>query len=252
MRHHNELRTLRVFLQIIRVIPDIRVIQRGFNLVQNAERRGLQFQHREQNRNRRQRAFPAGKQRQELQFLSRRLGVDLDAAVQRVVRIHQLQFRVTAAEQPRERLGEIPLHLREVLDECRPHLNQQPLNEFAQVHFRALQVLLLGGQVVHTRLGFGVFLHRPDVDRSQRANLPLQLGGAAVAFLLVEGRAAELLCPGVGQLVGVPDAVLQILLVALDARLRQLGLVQLLAVTVVGFVQVLHVAEDVTQVTLRL
>ena len=80
----------------------------------------------------------------------------------------------------------------------------------------------------------------------------MQLGGAAVAFLLVEGRAAELLCPGVGQLVGVPDAVLQILLVALDARFRQLGLVQLLAVTVVGFVQVLHVAEDVTQVTLRL
>ena len=36
VRHHNELRTLRVFLQIIRVIPDIRVIQRGFNLVQNA------------------------------------------------------------------------------------------------------------------------------------------------------------------------------------------------------------------------
>ena len=252
MRHHNELRTLRVFLQIIRVIPDIRIIQRSFNLVQNAERRGLQFQHREQNRNGGQRAFAAGEQRQELQFLSRRLGVDLDAAVQRVVRIHQLQFRMAAAEQPRERLGEVPLHLREVLDECRTHLNQQPLDEFAQVHFRALQVLLLGGQVVHARLGFGVFLHRPNVDRSQCANLPLQLGGAAVAFLLVEGRAAELLCPGVGQLVGVPDAVLQILLVALDARLRQLGLVQLLAVAVVGFVQVLHVAEDVAQVTLRL
>ena len=59
-----------IFHQIIRKVADIGIVQRRFNLIQNTERRRFQFQCGKQNRDRRQRSLPAGKQAQQLQFLS--------------------------------------------------------------------------------------------------------------------------------------------------------------------------------------
>ncbi len=65
--------------------------QRRLDLVEEAERRRLEPQHREQNRNRCQRALAAGEQRKHLQLLSRRLGDNLNAAAEHVLFIHQPQ-----------------------------------------------------------------------------------------------------------------------------------------------------------------
>ena len=129
MRNHNELRICTEFLQIIREIADVRVIQRSFDLIQNTEWRGFELEHGEQQRNGGQRALAAGEQAQKLTFLSRRLNNNVNAAVQRILRVHQEQLRLAAAKEAREGFGEVPLEFGEVVHKGDAHLLQQTLNQ---------------------------------------------------------------------------------------------------------------------------
>ena len=101
MGDDDELRALRIFLQVVGVVADVGVVQRGLDLVEDAEGRGLELQRRKEDGDGGQRAPAAGEQRQQLQLLARGLGVDLDASVQRILRVPQEQLRLAAAHHAR-------------------------------------------------------------------------------------------------------------------------------------------------------
>src|SRR5262249_30989513 len=97
--------------------PDIRLVERGVNLVQHAEGRGINLEDRKQQRRSRQRALATRKQRKCLLTLAGRARQDLDAqiidagvkfaiavaitiAVVAAVRTRQQQLSLPTAEQP--------------------------------------------------------------------------------------------------------------------------------------------------------
>ena len=80
VRDDDELCLLRERLEDLAEAHDIRLIQRGVHLIEQAERRRIRLQQREEQRRRDQRALAAGEQRQVLHLLARNLHVDLDAA----------------------------------------------------------------------------------------------------------------------------------------------------------------------------
>src|SRR5262245_31671990 len=88
---------------------DIGVVERRVDLVEEAERARLVFEHAEHQRNGGQRLLPAGEQLYALKALARRLRDDLDPALQRIALVEQRQAGAAAAEQCAESLLEIPV-----------------------------------------------------------------------------------------------------------------------------------------------
>ena len=76
--------------QIFGKVVDVGVVQRGLDLVEEAEGRGLELEHGKKDGDGGQRAFSARKQRQHLQLLSRRLRDHFNVAAQYVLRVGQL------------------------------------------------------------------------------------------------------------------------------------------------------------------
>ena len=71
---------------------DIGVVERRVDLVEHADRRRVGEEHREDQRQRRQRLLAAGEQRHDLRLLARRAGDDLEAGLERVVGFGELQL----------------------------------------------------------------------------------------------------------------------------------------------------------------
>ena len=251
MRHHHELGALAVLCQVVCEVADIGIIQGSLNFVQDAEGSRLQLQHGEEDGNGRQCPLTAGKQGQQLQLLSRGLSINLNAAVQGIVRIHQGQRRMTAAKQPGEGFREVPLQLGEVIHEGGLHLFNQPLDQLPQILFCLLQILLLGGQFVKASLGVRILLHGVHVHRPQCPNLAGQLCRPPVCADRVKAfRLPELFRSGVGHFVGVPDPILQLLQVAFHLGSGQLRAVDTVAIPREGLVQVLHIRQGFFQLGL--
>ena len=80
------------------------VVERGLDLVHHVERRRPAAEHGEQERQRGERALATGQQRQLLDVLARRLGLDLDAGVEQVVGVGEHEPARAAGEQRREQL----------------------------------------------------------------------------------------------------------------------------------------------------
>src|SRR5690606_4263549 len=107
------------------------------------ERRRLDEEDGEDQRDRGERLLAAGKQVDALQLLARRLGHDLDARLVLVVALDQHQPRAAAVEEPREDLLELLVDDRERLPEA---LLRGPVDlgdRLAELRQRVLEVLLL-------------------------------------------------------------------------------------------------------------
>ncbi len=89
---------------------DIGVVERRVHLVEHADRRGVRQEHREDQRERRQRLLAAGEQRQHLRLLAGRAAEDFEAAFQRIVALDKLKLRLAAGEQDLEQPFEMRLH----------------------------------------------------------------------------------------------------------------------------------------------
>ncbi|MPN59951.1 hypothetical protein SDC9_207674 [bioreactor metagenome] len=62
MRDEDKLRSVRIAFDIVRKAADVRLVQRGLDLVEHAERGRLELEHCKEQRNSGQRAFAAGEQ----------------------------------------------------------------------------------------------------------------------------------------------------------------------------------------------
>src|ERR1700677_1533230 len=85
-------------LQEVAEALDIVVVERRGDLVEHADRRRVGEEHREDERKRGQRLFAAGKKRQRLRLLARRLRDKLKPRLKRVVGFDQLQLGVSTFE----------------------------------------------------------------------------------------------------------------------------------------------------------
>ena len=88
--------------------PQVGVVERGLDLVQDVERGRPGPEDRHYERDRGQRALPAGQQRQPLDLLARRPGLDLDPGDQQVVGLGKDQPALAAGEQPARRCPRTP------------------------------------------------------------------------------------------------------------------------------------------------
>src|SRR5205823_13897221 len=93
------------------------LVERRVDLIEDAERRRLVAEDREQQRQRGQGPLAAGEQRDRLVLLAGRLRRELDAALQYVLLVEQLHPGRAAAEERREDLAEVDVHRREGLAE---------------------------------------------------------------------------------------------------------------------------------------
>ncbi len=100
----DQLRRLAQLLEQPDQPAQVDVVERGLHLVHHVERRRPRPEDRHQHRHRGQRLLATGQQRQPLDLLARRPGLDLDAGGQHVVGIGEQQPALAAGEQRREHL----------------------------------------------------------------------------------------------------------------------------------------------------
>ena len=120
VRDDDELRMLEEPLQHADEAVDVRFVERRVQLVQHAERAGLDLINREQQRHGGHRLLAAGQQRNGLQLFARRTRDDVNAAFQHVVFVRQNQIRFAAAENLGEHQAEVVADLVERLREHLP------------------------------------------------------------------------------------------------------------------------------------
>ncbi len=179
MGNEQELRRARHFLDHAAETLGIRVVERRIDLVEQAERRRVQLEHREDQRDRGQRLLATGKQVDRRVLLARRLRDDLHAGIEDFLAGHH-QLGPAATEQFREKLPEM------AVDRVEGRLQQ--FARFAvDAADRAFQRFHRLGQVgrllVEVALALGrrfQFLQRRQVDRAELGDRVGQPGDLAL------------------------------------------------------------------------
>src|SRR6185436_15853454 len=119
VRDEDELRMLRHLADHLGEAADVRVVERRVDLVENAERRRIDEEQREDQADGDQRLLAARQQGDAVEALARRTNDDLDAGLQQIVLVGEHELALTAAEQARENLLERLVGARERLGEAR-------------------------------------------------------------------------------------------------------------------------------------
>ena len=120
----------------------------------------------------------AGQQRDGLQLLAGGLYLDLDAAVEDIALVLQLQPRLAAAEQLQKRLLEALVQQLELLGKNAGHLLGDLVDNAQQLLLGLLHIAALFGQVGISGVHPVELLDGADVGRTQRLDLPVQFGNA--------------------------------------------------------------------------
>src|SRR5581483_3591115 len=102
MGDQHKLRLYRKLLEDVAKAPHIGLIERGIDLVHDAERTGPGLEQREEKRGGNEGALTAGEQRKLLAALARELRNDLNAGLGQMARIGEHELRFAAAEEPAE------------------------------------------------------------------------------------------------------------------------------------------------------
>src|SRR5205085_8165762 len=89
--------------------PDVRIVERGIDLVEETERTRLVFEKPEHQRDRGECLFAAREQLDALKPFAWRLRDDFDAAFERIGLVEKRQAGASTAEQRAERFLEIPV-----------------------------------------------------------------------------------------------------------------------------------------------
>ena len=162
-------------LQLLDEAPDVRVIEGRVQLVQHAERRRLDHEDREEERDRRHRALAAREERHRLRTLPRRTRDDVDAALERILLVLQEdEPRLAAAEEPREHRLEVLVRRLERRPEHVPRRVVQVADQLQELRLRRKEVLLLRLLLRVALLELAALVDRDHVDRPERGDLGLQ------------------------------------------------------------------------------
>ena len=121
----------------------------------------------------------SGEQRDGLELLAGRLHLDLNAAVEDILLVFQLQLRLAAAEQLQEGLLEALVEQLELLGEDHRHLPGDLLNDTQQLVLGLFHVAALLGEVGIAGIDPLELVDGTDIGGAQRLDGPVQLGDAA-------------------------------------------------------------------------
>ncbi len=179
MGDDHELRLLLEPLHDLDEPVDVRFIERRVELIQHAERAGLDHVDGEEQRDRRHGAFAARKQADRLRLLAGGTRHDIDAALQRVAFVQQGERGFATAEEFREHLLEIDLHLLEGVREELLRGAVDFLDRLENLVLGREQISLLAGEEFVAFFQFVVLGDRLHVDRTdgiERAPLLQHLG----------------------------------------------------------------------------
>ena len=157
------------------------VVEGRLDLVHHVERRRPAAEHGEQERQRREAALAAGEQRQLLDVLAAGLGLDLDAGLEQVVGLGEHEpsraAREEVAEQGGEVIGDVGVgggeHRLDLVIDGLDHPRQ-----LAPCRAHVLELLVEEGVAL---LQLGELLERERVDRTEQAQLTVELAHAARA-----------------------------------------------------------------------
>ena len=185
----------------------VRLVERRLDLVHHAERRGVDLENGEVERDGDERLLAAREQRERLERLARRLDLDLDAAVEHGVLVLQLKRGLAAAEELEEGLLKALADESELLLEDDRHLARDVLNDAQQLLLGLFHIVALSGEVGIARVHAVEFLDGADVDIAEAVDLALQFIDAAARLRHALQLDALLLCRGVGQLVALPELI---------------------------------------------
>jgi len=221
----NELGAVRHAAQILRIARDVYVVQRGLDLIEEAERRGVDAQDGEIDRDSDQRLLAAGKRGQVLDDLARGRYFNFNAGFQHVRFIRQVQPRMTAAEQLLENLLEVRVDLLKARREQFLHLAAQLGDHLRQLGLRLFDVGDLRLHEVIALPDLFIFVNRADVDVAQGADLAADLGHAAAQLGQALKRHALAAGLTLGQLVFLPQLAVGVVQLGLGggAALGQAG-----------------------------
>src|SRR5262249_13071787 len=140
---------------------DVRVIERGVHLVQEAERARPVVEDREEQRQPGERLLAAREERNRLEALAARLSDHLDPGLERVAalgRLHQTQLGAPALEEPREEALEVPVDLLEGLEEPLLRGPRHPAERLLEVAHRRSEVVVLGAQETEPLVELAILL----------------------------------------------------------------------------------------------
>ena len=165
--------------QVLRVTGHVDVVQRSFDLIEEAERRGIDVENGKIDRNSDQCLLAAGEGAQVFDDLARGRDFDFDAGFQHIAFVREVEPRMAAAEQFFKDLLEVVVDLLEARREQLFHLAAQFSDHAGQLALGLFDVRDLGFQEVVTFLDFLIFLDGADVDVAQTADLAADLGHAA-------------------------------------------------------------------------
>ena len=154
---------------------DVGFVQRRVDLVEQAERRGIEAEDREHQRHRGHRLLAAGQQRDVGHALAGRARHDRHAGVEQVL-AGEFQVGVAAAEQARIQLLHAGVDAVEGVLEAAAGLAVDLADRVFQRFQRGGQVGVLRVEVFLALRGFGVFRDRGEVDRLQPAQLGVEIG----------------------------------------------------------------------------
>src|SRR5690606_21897474 len=120
--------------------PDVRVVQGRIDLVEQTERRGVELEDREHERNRRQGLLAAGQQMDRAVSFARRPRHDRHARIEHILAV-QLEIRMPAAEEARKQAPEPLIRPLESFLESRPRLPIDLANRLLERLERLREVL---------------------------------------------------------------------------------------------------------------
>ena len=194
MRDDDELRVARHLAHEADEALVVDLVERGIDLIEQAEGARLVAKDREEERERGERALAAGEQSDRLRLLAWRLRDDLDPALEDVFLIEQLDSGAPAAEERLEDLDEIDVDRRERLAEELARGDVDLADRLPQRLDCLNQIVALRAEEVLALFELLVLLDREDIDRADPLDLLGELRDLRVevrARLVALGRQAS-------------------------------------------------------------
>lgn len=171
MRNDDVLADVRELAQGVHETGDVLLVEGRVDLVEEAERRGLDHVGGEEEGHRRHRLLAARKEADVLELLPRGLREDVDTGLEDVLRVNEPDLASAAAEESAEHVMEVLLDFVVGREEELGRLGPDLLRDALQVVARLLEVGELRVEEVVAFLRLGEFLDGHQVDATKVAEL---------------------------------------------------------------------------------
>src|SRR5450759_964080 len=148
VRDEDELRLLGQLHEERREAVDVRLVERGVDFVEDAERRRLVLEDRDEERDGRERLLAAREEADRLVPLARGLRHDLETRVERIALVQQMHRGRAAVEEALEHLAEVEVHGGERLLKALRRREVDRLDRLENLGERRLEVGLLSRQLL--------------------------------------------------------------------------------------------------------